>query len=156
MTVCLIDTSVFVELLDVPGMAAQREALIAELRRKVEAKEQLVLPVTTILETGNHIGQHGDGNQRRTVAKNFIGQVQAAMEGRAPFRPIAYLDEERLAHLLHGFPDWAQRTDPRGKGSGFGDWSIADEWRRLREELPHRRIYVWTLDSQLAHCDSPA
>lgn len=34
MTVCLIDTSVFVELLGVPGMAEQRETSIAELRRQ--------------------------------------------------------------------------------------------------------------------------
>ena len=47
-------------------------------------------------------------------------------------------------------------TPSKGKGSGFGDWSVADEWRRLREQLPHRRIYAWTLDVQLAHCDGPA
>nr|WP_232023833.1 hypothetical protein [Microcystis viridis] len=52
-----------------------RRAILQELKEKIKAGESLFLPMATILETGNHIAQNGDGNQRRTCAEKFVNQV---------------------------------------------------------------------------------
>jgi hypothetical protein len=83
--ICLIDTSIFVEILDVPRMAADHELVILELQAKIENEESLFLPMATILETGNHIAQNGDGRQRRVCALNFVTQVEKALRGHSPF-----------------------------------------------------------------------
>lgn len=62
--ICLIDTTIFLEILDVPRKATRHEHMILELQRKMEDGETLFLPMATILETGNHIAQNGDGRQR--------------------------------------------------------------------------------------------
>lgn len=57
MTVCIIDTSVFCEMLRVPGRSQRPEEIIGELESKLSADEILLLPIATIVETGNHIGR---------------------------------------------------------------------------------------------------
>lgn len=82
--ICLIDTSIFLEILNVPKKANQSESIFQELEEKIKAGESLFLPMATILETGNHIAQNGDGNQRRTCAEKFVNQVTQALEGKSP------------------------------------------------------------------------
>ena len=79
--ICLIDTSIFLEILDVPRKATRSEQVIQELKGKIENDEILFLPMATILETGNHIAQNGDGDQRRACALKFVSLVQNAMDG---------------------------------------------------------------------------
>ena len=59
----------------------------ADLKRKVQRGESLLLPLTAVLETGNHIGQNKDGHQRRAAAQRFIGFVRDAIQGETPFVP---------------------------------------------------------------------
>lgn len=68
MNICLVDTSIFVEILNVPGKSNQHASVLSDLESKIKAGEKLMLPMATIFETGNHIGQCGDGAQRRTCA----------------------------------------------------------------------------------------
>ncbi len=89
----------------------------AELEAKVRRRESLVLPMSGILETGNHVGQVGDGRQRREVAKKFILLIQQAIRGEAPFTPTPFFEPDDLLAWLDEFPDWAAR------GSGFADLS---------------------------------
>lgn len=95
MSICLLDTSVFVEFLNVPNMNAQHAAIHNELKQKIQDGESLFLPMATILETGNHIAQNGDGKQRRKVAAVFVEQVQLALDGKSPFTPIAFPTQAR-------------------------------------------------------------
>ena len=46
--VCLIDTSVFVEILNVPQKASQHRQIIQQLEEKIKAHESLFLPMATI------------------------------------------------------------------------------------------------------------
>lgn len=87
MTICLVDTSVFCEILEVPRMASRAGPIKAELRAKVTRGEHMMLPMATIFETGNHIGQNGDGRQRRAAAERFARQVRAAIEKEAVHLP---------------------------------------------------------------------
>lgn len=149
--ICLVDTSIFVEVLDVPGKASQHTAILEQLTERLEQdREELFLPMATILETGNHIGQNGDGRQRRACAQRFVKQVKLALEGRSPFKPISFLEAEQLQDWLAEFPDHA------GRGSGLGDLSIIQDWRRLCEQNPQRRVYIWSLDQHLGGYDQLA
>lgn len=148
--ICLIDTSVFVEILNVPRKATQHDEIMAMLGQKVAEAEQLFLPMATILETGNHIGQNGDGTQRRHCATRFAQQVSAALNSESPFKPVSFLKAEQLQAWLDEFPDHA------GRGSGLGDLSIIHDWQRLRHQNTGRRVYIWSLDDHLSGYDQPA
>lgn len=94
--VCLIDTSIFVEILNVPMKAQRHIETLQQLEQRIQAGESLFLPMATILETGNHIGQNGDGGTRRSCAERFIQQVDAALAGRSPFKSISFLQEDEM------------------------------------------------------------
>ncbi len=62
--VWFVDTSIFANLLDVPGRAQQRDRVRREQREWAAARCGLVLPVATVIETGNHIAQLANGQCR--------------------------------------------------------------------------------------------
>lgn len=148
--ICLVDTSVFVGLLNVPNMNSEHAVLFELLKRKIEEKESLFLPMATILETGNHIAQNGDGTQRRQCANRFVEQVQMAIDGKTPFTAMNFLEADELRKWLTEFPDVAMR------GCGLGDLSIKHDWERLCVQHAARRVYVWSLDQHLSGCDTGA
>jgi hypothetical protein len=142
--ICLIDTSIMVEILNVPRKAELHEEVFSELETKIQNKETLFLPMATILETGNHIAQNGNGNQRRNCAQRFVDQVQKALNGESPFKPISFLTEKQLQQWLNEFPKSAM------SGSGLGDLSIVHDFNRMCEQNPRRRVYIWSLDGHLS------
>ena len=148
--VCLIDTSIFVEILNVPRKAQQHDQTLQQLRQRINEGESLFLPMATILETGNHIGQNGDGGARRDCAERFTQQVSAALEGRSPFKAISFLQADEMREWLLEFPDHASR------GSGLGDLSIIHDWQRLCSLNPARRVYIWSGDAHLSAYDRPS
>ena len=147
MSICLLDTSVFVEILNVPNMNTRHVVIYDELEQKIQNRESLFLPMATILETGNHIAQNGDGTQRRNVADLFAAQVQLALNGESPFTPIAFPKQDALQQWLTAFPDFAMR------GQGLGDLSIIHDWERMCAQHPTHRVYIWSLDHHLASHD---
>ena len=71
--ICLIDTTIFLEILDVPRKATRHEHVILELQRKMEDEETLFLPMATILETGNHISQtEMEDNAERALSISYL------------------------------------------------------------------------------------
>lgn len=145
--VCLIDASVFVEVLNVPVKARHHLAIMAELAQRVQAGDLLFLPMATILETGNHIGQNGDGRERRACAERFVDMVSKALDGQSPLLPVNFLESHELRAWLSEFPDYA------GRGIGLGDLSIVHDWQRMCHQNRRRRVYIWSLDKHLASYD---
>jgi predicted nucleic acid-binding protein len=84
-TVWFVDTSVLVNLLDLDGFNQDREAVAEDFKKRLEAKDTLILPITSIIETGNHIAHHGNGSHRRTVAEKFAAMLQYTRDGAAPW-----------------------------------------------------------------------
>lgn len=150
MSICLVDTSVFCELLRVPNMDQRYAEVREQFRKKDQLKETFLLPMTTILETGNHIGQQGDGRQRRDAAKRFAAQVRMAIEGESPFTATRFLSRDSLLEWLDGFPDWAL------KGSGLGDLSILKDFEHQCVLNRGHRVYIWSLDAHLSCYDRAA
>ncbi len=99
--VTFIDTSVLCELLNVPGMCSQHEDIRTEFELRGDDGERFVIPITAVIETGNHIAQAA-GN-RRATAERFVRFLTAAGLGDAPFsvhRPS--WDDEFLVDLCEG------------------------------------------------------
>ncbi|WP_344258612.1 hypothetical protein [Streptomyces sodiiphilus] len=81
-----VDTSILCNLLEIPGKCQDRERVIDELRRKRTARDcDLLLPVTAVIETGNHVAQIADGRQRRVCAEKFAAVLRHVVEGTAPW-----------------------------------------------------------------------
>lgn len=147
-SVCLIDTSVLLEILNVPDKAGMHALILAELEEKIRDGEGLFLPMATIFETGNHIGQNGDGTQRRACALKFVAQVELAIDRKSPFVPLNFVEASVMRAWLAEFPNWtAQR-------SGLGDLSIYHDWLDLCQKNRGRRVYIWSLDQHLASFDT--
>ncbi|MFD3413750.1 hypothetical protein [Streptomyces cyaneofuscatus] len=69
-----VDTSILCNLLEVPGKSQHRKQVIDELKSKRERRDtDLLLPVTAIIETGNHLAQVSDGRARRSCAERLSG-----------------------------------------------------------------------------------
>ncbi|OJH39851.1 hypothetical protein [Cystobacter ferrugineus] len=154
--VVLIDTSVLCEVLAVPSLNSNPSKFQKELTEKIGSGDTLLLPMTSILETGNHIGQCAmNGQIRRRVAQSFVLFVLRALKGELPFRPTPFFQAEELVTWLAEFPDWTMRSDAKGKGSGLGDLTIQKEWQRQCGLNPGRRVYIWSLDAQLQKYDRP-
>lgn len=143
--VCLLDTSVLCELLAVPGHSQSPGRFQDELQTKTANGESLLLPFPALLETGNHIGQIGDGNRRRQLADKLIAWLRDAIDHRAPFVVCRMPTVPDLAVVADAFPEWAQRH-----ASGLGDLLIQREWLRQCQANRKRRIYVWSKDGHLA------
>ena len=60
-SVHLVDTSVLVELLDIPGRNNRHEEAKQEYKELEKNGDSFVLPMAAILETGNHIAHISDG-----------------------------------------------------------------------------------------------
>lgn len=148
--ICLVDTSIFVEILQVPGMTGTGSTTRSQMREKINAGEIFILPWATILETGAHIAQNGDGTQRRSCARRFVEQVSLALEGKSPFGLVESPSLEQLGGWLADFPDHA------GGGRSLADISIIQHWHRQCAGNSTHRVYIWGLDAHLATYDRPA
>ena len=153
MSICLVDTSILCELLRIPNMCSDHVPHVEDFKRRIKADERFLLPMATILETGNHIGQNGDGGERRKAARRFIDLVTQAIEGTNPFTATPFVTPEALVLWLKEFENWAKRSDAKGKGSGLGDLSIYHEWLHQCARHPRRRVYIWSKDVHLSSCD---
>lgn len=147
MSICLIDTSIFCNVLDVPNRNQQRHNVMRQLTEHINAGITLLLPVTAIIETGNHIAQQGDGRVRRAVAQRFVDQVQQAIDGTAPWVPTPSFDLQFVQRYLAEFPDHAVRS------IGMGDLSIIKEFERQCTLHRARRVFIWSYDNDLAGYD---
>jgi hypothetical protein len=149
-SVCLLDTSILCEILEVPGRCDNSAAVLAEMEEKVRGRESLLLPMSAIVETGNHIGQSGDGRQRRATAEKFVTLVQQAVRGETPFTPTRLFEAEELLEWIAEFPEWSMR------GSGLADMTIAKEFERQCSLNRQRLVYIWSLDGHLSsYCREP-
>lgn len=136
--ICLIDTSVFYSLL-----IDRNQGTVAEFQMKIEAGEGIFLPMATIIEMGNHIGQMPNGDDRRQRAVEFVAQVKLAIDGDSPFTAIDFVESEKMLQWLDEFPDWAMQE------KGLGDLSIKQDWERQCELNRGRRVYIWSVDGDL-------
>ncbi len=62
--IVIVDTSVLLNILNVPGRNERRVEVLAELGGLIETGDHLFIPMAAIVEVGNHIAQLGNGAQQ--------------------------------------------------------------------------------------------
>ena len=145
--VAIVDTSIFCNVLNIPHMNSDRRQVINKLKAFIQEETNLLLPMAAVYETGNHIAQLSDGRNRRRFAELFVKEVQKAIAGEVPWQVMQLPNTEEIGEWLSVFPDSAMQ------GAGMGDLSIKKEWERMIRKTPNRRIFVWSLDSDLQGLD---
>ncbi|WP_137726058.1 hypothetical protein [Prescottella subtropica] len=143
-----VDTSVFCNLLAVPGLDQDRAMVTAEYREFVEASVPMLLPVTTVVETGNHVA-HCTGD-RRSVATRFVETLRKVAQGSAPWIPH---EIDWNAGLISELVDGGSEPlrDGLVRGVGTGDCLILTE-RAIycrRMGWPVDDVGIWTRDKHL-------
>ena len=145
--IVIVDSSILLNVLDIPGFNQNRVGVLEQFHLLVEAGDDLLLPIAAVFETGDHLADLADGRERRRHAQRFQRQIREALDGQAPWTPIQLPETARLRAWLDDFPDQAMRE------LGLGDVSIIDEWERACRRHPSQRVRVWTLHRQLQSYD---
>lgn len=117
--------------------------------RRIEAGVKFILPVTTIIETGNHIGQCiGD---RRTAAERFVRALELARTSTPPWivRDVAWNDEFLSRFVTGGSTGTDLLTHLSNKTLGTGDLAILVEREQFEKEVA-AKVEIWSLDRKLS------
>lgn len=123
----IIDTSVLLNILDVPGRNQDRDTVFATFEARIKAGSRFQVPIAVIVETGNHIARIPGGNNRRGYAEKFCAMVEKALEGKAPWVVTPIPDVGKIRKWLTDFPDqYAVR------GFGIADRSIIHAWEEVQ------------------------
>jgi hypothetical protein len=154
--IVLLDTSVYLNVLDVPGCNQHRLSILSEFARRVDAGDYFLLPLATVWETGNRIARLPNGTSRRSYAQLLVTSVTQAIDGEAPFRATHFPPSDEFARWLLDFPEHASRNkSPRktGEGVSLADMSLIKEWERTCSLHKMSRVLIWSLDTDLSVYD---
>ncbi len=153
--IVLLDTSIYLNVLDVPQFNQDRETVFSEFEKCIKVNSSFLLPMATIWETGNHIADISKGAVRKRLAERLVDNVAKAMSGIVPYRMTYFPERETFLAWMHDFPLYVNRTKSPKKREGvsLSDLSIIKEWERTCELNPTRRVRIWALDSHLAGYD---
>jgi hypothetical protein len=147
--VTFIDTSVLCELLQVPGMCSQHEDIRTEFELRGDDGERFVIPITAVIETGNHIAQAA--SDRRAAAERFVGFLTAVGESQSRFMVhLLSWDGDFLKELCAGNATGQRFIDLANAKMGAGDVAILVERDRFKRDSAYTHVQVWTLDEALS------
>ena len=141
--VVIVDTSVLLNLLDVPGRNQDRDAVLGRFEALWNDGVNLLLPFAAIFEAGNHVARLQNGRQRREYAQRFSDRVREALNGQAPWTVTPLPNPREVADWLEDFPEYAMR------GVNMGDLSIVKTWESARARHPRHRVSIWSLDQDM-------
>lgn len=145
MNVRFIDTSVMLNLLEVPDRCSDAKQVKEQLKDALDAREVLILPLAVIIETGNHIAHISNGTVRRSIAVKFGEYIRKTAEEEAPWKLYGKeLDKEGLLYLAEHIVENAQQK------IGVGDMSIIYAYEQFKEKVPAiGTIMIWSTDTHL-------
>lgn len=155
--IVLLDTSVYLNVLDVPGFNQDRDLVLDEFEQRLAAGDHFLLPMAAIWETGNHIAHLANGGLRYKFGAILVEDVRKAVAGETPYRPTHFPDREEFLAWLADFPSHVQRNKSAtkiGEGISLADLSLIKEWERTKRRNSMSRVLIWSLDSDLACYDS--
>lgn len=154
--IVLLDTSVYLNVLDVPGFNQDRTDVLAQFEKSIRSGDYFLLPLAAVWETGNHIADLSDGQTRRRYAEVLEADVTKAFKGEVPYRATHFPGREEFLRWLVDFPDVVMRSKSEQKqreGVSLADLSIIKEWEHNCNLHPLSRVRVWSLDGDLAGYD---
>ncbi len=140
-----MDTSVLLNILDVDGSNQRRDEVIQDFEVRIKAGDLFVIPMTTMIETGNTIGSLSDGNRRRVKAQDYTVLLEKTFDGTAPFKllepPSLDIIKDTVSRLV----------EESVAGVGLGDILIEEEWRSNCKQFTTVSYGVWSIDGHLSH-----
>lgn len=144
--VYFMDTSILVNILQIPGMSQCQERVMEDLKDYISRRAVLILPLATIIETGNHIAHISNGDIRLKCAKKMATFLQKTVAGEAPWTYNKNeLGAEELLHIASAFPEAALQL-----GMGTGDLAILEAYRKYKREYGRFiQVSIWSLDKHL-------
>lgn len=130
----IIDTSVFLNILDIPGSNSDRDQILIDFRTRIANNDSSSIPYVVLIESGNPIAKL-QGDLKFIKAQQFIKTVRQAFNNEAPFKPLR-------------FPEMSSRE------IGFGDYSIIKDWEEQVSLFPAYSVRIWSLDAGLQGYES--
>lgn len=148
MHVSIIDTSILCNILNIPARNQDHETVRKELEQLSKDKNQLlILPLASIIETGNHIAHISDGNIRRDRAALLGELIKKTILNQAPWH--FYGNELDQQDLLKLADEWVEHATA---GISLGDLSIIQVFFKVKENtLGIGSIRIWSLDKHLSN-----
>lgn len=149
-TVRFIDTCVLCNLVPVPGRDQDREKIGRELKVHLSNRDVLIVPIASVIETGNHISHVEDGNLRRTTAIRFNDMLTSLKNNEAPWvmNEVSW-DSNFLDSFLSGAGTGMTWTEHATSKMGAGDLSILAERELYQQRSGMRDVRIWTDDTAL-------
>src|SRR5262249_8173261 len=149
-TTWFVDTSILCNLLPVPGRDQDRAIVQAEMKTRQGAGDAFILPLTAVVETGNHISKLADGRVRRKTAETFCQVLTMVKNGTAPWRLHVFSwNEDFLQSLVEGAATGRSLVDHAMSNVGCGDLCVLAEREIYRERTGLTDVRVWSLDREL-------
>ncbi|MCJ7859483.1 hypothetical protein [Corynebacterium kalidii] len=145
-----IDTGILCNIVPVPKLDQHQESVRATMAAKMDRGVEFILPITTVIETGNHIAQVADGSARRTAAKNLDRLLRMVVDSQAPWTlHEIHWDRSFLERFLAGGRSKSSYIDHAQAKVGAGDLCILTE-RDIYTTRTLKHTGIWTLDEALA------
>lgn len=140
----IIDTSIFLNILAVPNRCQDREKVFEKFEEYITLEASFILPMATIIETGNHIAQNGNGNTRRDIAIQFCEHVSKVLNDEAPYKISSFPNNEEIKKWLNQFPNLAMRNKSpiKQEGTSFGDLTIIQEFEKQKDLHKNFEIFI--------------
>lgn len=147
--VLFVDTSVLLRLIGADGDDAARE-IANEIEQRSARGEQIVIPVTAIIEAGNRIAQRA--SDRRRLAERLAKVLEAASSAQPPWVVRATTwNRQFVDELLDGNSTGADLITLIGDGRlGSGDIAIFVERDQFQRSTAYVDVRIWSLDDTLA------
>lgn len=147
-SVYFVDTSILCCLLQIPNFCEDHYHIVEEEFDRIgKSNGTMLLPVASILETGNHIAHVGDGNLRRKIAQEFSQYLRDTVNNKAPWTLIESdlsWTADDLRKYADEFPDHAMRE------MGLGDASIIQAFEKYIHRIRGISVKIWSLDPHLS------
>lgn len=149
-SVVFLDTSIVCNLVPVPGFDQDSAEVKKEMNNRMKSGAQFILPITAVIETGNHIAQLPSGDARRKAADRFSTMLQMVINNKAPWilHDIAW-NTSFLQSFLEGAETGSTYVQHALTGVGAGDLCILTE-RQQYQVRTHLAAEIWTLDQGLS------
>lgn len=155
--ICLLDTSILLNILNVPSKNQSRAKVFADFEDYVQLNCEFIIPFVVAVEVGNHISQNGDGHTRRKVAQDFVEMMQQTFNGDFPFKISDFELKAEWQKWITEFVDKAGQNktpDKPNEGMSLTDLSIIKEYEDIQaknkaNKRKHVNVFIWSLDSDL-------
>ena len=156
---CLLDTSILLNILDVPSRNQSRDEVLADFEAYAQLNCRFIIPFVVAVEVGNHISQNGDGDTRRKTAEAFVDMMQDTFKSESPFEVSDFELKTEWQKWITEFIDKAGQSKTESKpneGMSLTDLSIIKEYEDIQaknkanKRNKHVKVFIWSLDSDLA------